>query len=336
MTGSLDRAAISAVDTTGQLAEVLDLPVHLRDALWRVDSAEVQPATSGGLVVAGMGGSAIGGRLARAVIGARATRPIVIAAGYELPSWIDDTWTVLLSSYSGRTEETLACWEAAGRIGARRIVTTTGGALAEAARSDGVPVIPIPGGFQPRATVGYSTAIALEVAALSGVAPSLRAEIDAAAVICEGVDAVDRGMLDLAEKIGDRIPLVIGAELTAPVAYRWKCQINENAKRAAFSSELPEHNHNEIEAWDERLAPIFLADPATHARTQRRFEITAGVAGRVTGSPNTVLVGGATRAERLFHLVLLGDLLSIYLAVLDGTDPATIDSIDLVKSALAG
>ena len=135
-----------------------------------MESANLEPHDSpGGLVVAGMGGSAIGGALARAVLGDRASRPIVIARDYALPPWTTPDTTVLCASYSGNTEETLAAYEAAGALGARRIVCTTGGKLAERARADGVPVIPLPGGFQPRAAVGYSLVVALEVAALCGV-----------------------------------------------------------------------------------------------------------------------------------------------------------------------
>src|SRR4051795_3931114 len=176
---TLDADALRSVDPTGQLAEVLDLPAHLRDALWRVESAGIAPRQSAGLVIAGMGGSAVGGGLARAARGPREQRPIVVVRDYDLPSWVDSDWTVLLSSYSGSTEETLACWDAATAAGARRIVATTGGALGERAREAGVPVIPIPADFQPRAAVGYSTVIALEVAAAAGAAPSLRDEIEA-------------------------------------------------------------------------------------------------------------------------------------------------------------
>nr|MBA2512880.1 bifunctional phosphoglucose/phosphomannose isomerase [Solirubrobacterales bacterium] len=114
----LGRDAVAAVDTTAQVAEILDLPTHLRDALWRVDSAGLRRApASGGLVVAGMGGSGIGGRLAIAALGPRARRPMSVAAGYSLPPWTGAQTTVLCSSYSGATEETLACYDAAGVLG---------------------------------------------------------------------------------------------------------------------------------------------------------------------------------------------------------------------------
>ena len=123
---------------------------------------------SSGLVVAGMGGSAIGGALARAALGDQLTRPIFVTRAYGLPTWTTPDTMVLCASYSGNTEETLACFESAGALGAQRIAVTTGGRLAEMAREEGVPVIPIPGGFQPRAAVAYMIVAALEVAALSG------------------------------------------------------------------------------------------------------------------------------------------------------------------------
>ncbi len=143
--GELSRAAIAQVDPSDQLGDVLALPEHLRDALWRADSAIMQDwDTPAGLVVAGMGGSAIGGALARAALGDHASRPIFVTRAYGLPTWTTPETMVLLASYSGETEETLACYESAGALGAKRTVVTTGGRLAEMAREDGVPVIPLP------------------------------------------------------------------------------------------------------------------------------------------------------------------------------------------------
>jgi len=166
---SLARAAVAEIDVSRQIDEVLGLPDQLRDALWRVESAGLRPHDSpGGLVVAGTGGSSIGGALARAVLGDRASRPIVPARGYELPAWTTPETTVLCVSYSGDTEETLAVYEGAMALGAHTIVMTTGGRLATRARTDGVPVIPVPGGFQARAAVAYALVVALEVAGLCG------------------------------------------------------------------------------------------------------------------------------------------------------------------------
>ena len=169
------------------LDDVLAIPDHLRDALWRVESARLERADSAGLVVCGMGGSAIGGDLAAAVLGERLTRPLVTVRGYVLPTWVSSDWTVLCSSYSGDTEETLACFEAATAVGARRIVVGTGGTLVDSAREDGVPVVGLPGILQPRAAVAYMVVAAIEVAAMAGAAPRIETEVEAAAAHLESL-----------------------------------------------------------------------------------------------------------------------------------------------------
>jgi glucose/mannose-6-phosphate isomerase len=343
---SLDRQAVAAVDSTNQVDEIVGLPDHLRDALWRVDSAAIAPREApGGLVVAGMGGSAVGGRLAAGALGSRLLRPLVVSDGYTLPSWVGPETLVLCSSYSGSTEETLAAYDDAAGRGAQRIAVTTGGPLAERARRDGVPVIPVPGGFQPRAAVGYSLVAALEAAAVCGAAPSLRDEVEAAASLAErlaaewGPDGPEDGEAKaLARRLDGTIPVIAGAELAAAAAYRWKCQINENAGLPAFASVLPELDHNEVVGWpaaDGRLSAVFLEDPGAHPRNRLRSELTAEQAAAGAAVVERVTARGETPTERLVSLVLLGDLVSLYLAILRGEDPASIPPIDALKAALA-
>jgi glucose/mannose-6-phosphate isomerase len=339
---ALDRGTIVAGDPTRQIDDILGIADHLRDAQWKVESAALAPVdSSGGLIVAGMGGSAVGGRLACAAIGDRASRPILLAGGYELPRWVDSRWTVLCSSYSGATEETLALYDHAGEKGANRIVTTTGGPLAERARADGVPVIPVAGGFQPRAAVGYALVSAMEVAALCGAAPSLRDEVEAAATLAErlavewGPDA-DGEAQALARALAGSAAVVAGAQLTGPVAYRWKTQLNENAKVHAFASDIPELDHNEIEGWNvpDGFSAVFLEDSDLHPRVRRRFEVTAEIIERAGAAVHRVAARGETRTERVVSLVLLGDLVSLYVGILRGVDPAEISLLNEVKAAL--
>src|SRR5262245_27210954 len=115
MIQELSREEIARVDSSGQLDDVLGMPEHLRDALWRVESAIMQDwDTSAGLVVAGMGGSAIGGALARAALSDHATRPIFVTRAYGLPPWTTPETMVMCASYSGDNEETMACYESDG------------------------------------------------------------------------------------------------------------------------------------------------------------------------------------------------------------------------------
>jgi glucose/mannose-6-phosphate isomerase len=329
----LSVEAVAAVDSTNLVGDVLDLPSQLRDALWRVESAMLEPIDApGGLVVAGMGGSAIGGALARSALGDQASRGIVVTRSYGLPAWTSPEVTVLCSSYSGNTEETLACYEAAGALGARRLVVTTGGALAEHARADMVPVIPLPGGLQPRAAVAYMTVAALEVAGLCGVEPVTERW---------GPGGKEEAApKQVARALDGTITSIVGAGPTIPVAYRWKTQLNENAKVPAYSHELPELDHNEIVGWDgtEGLGPfaaVFLDDTDLHPRERRRIALTRELIAP-SATETFVLEGeGETTLARIFSLVLLGDLVSVYRAVLRGTDPAPVVVIEELKARMA-
>jgi glucose/mannose-6-phosphate isomerase len=347
-TGQLDGGAIAEVDRSSQIADVTGLPEQLRDALWRVESAGIAPVDApGGLIVAGMGGSAVGGLLARAALGDRASRPIVVARGYELPPWATPDTMVLCSSYSGDTEETLACYDAATALGAPRVVATTGGRLAEAARADGVPLIPLPAGFQPRAAVAYMVVSALEVAAACGSGPSVRSEVDVAAAHSErlveewGPAAPEDSLAkSLARELHATVPQVAGAGLTASVAYRWKTQVNENAKVPAFAHELPELDHNEVVGWtgasdQGRFSAVFLSDCDQPPRTRQRIELTRELIEPDAASTHVVESRGESPTERMLSLVLLGDLVSLYLAVLRGVDPTPVEVIERLKAALA-
>jgi glucose/mannose-6-phosphate isomerase len=271
----------------------------------------------------------------------------MLARGYALPAWTTPDTTVLCASYSGNTEETLAVYEAAGALGARRIVATTGGKLAEGARADGVPVIPLPGGFQPRAAVAYSLVVALEVAGICGAGDRLHAEIDVAAAHAEelvqewGPDGADDSLAKtLARGLHGTVPQIAGAGLTAPIAYRWKTQFNENAKTPCFAHDLPELDHNEIVGWAGarelgRFSAVFLDDSDLHPRVRQRIELTRGLIAAEAAATYRVESVGGNATERLISLVLLGDLVSLYLAILRGVDPTPVELIDRLKSALA-
>ncbi|MDP9189771.1 MAG: bifunctional phosphoglucose/phosphomannose isomerase, partial [Actinomycetota bacterium] len=211
-------AEIRARDAEGLLDTVLAIPDHLRDALWRIESARLAPMPdASAAIVCGMGGSAIGGDLAAAALGDLLTKPLLTVRGYELPSWAPAGAAVLCSSYSGNTEETLACYAAAEALGAARVVATTGGELAASARRDGVPVIGLPSGMPPRAAVGYMFCVAAELASLAQAAPGIRTEIDAAAAQLESrAGAIAARAAELAEQLGDAVPVVYGAGPTSP------------------------------------------------------------------------------------------------------------------------
>lgn len=337
---------IAAIDPQDMLGDVLAQPHQVEDAMWRSDSAGVpRRYMPGGLVVCGMGGSAIGGDLARAAIGDRAGRPLRVVRGYDLVPWMAGDALVVCSSYSGNTEETLACFERAGELEAPRVVVTTGGELAAGAREAGVPVIGVPSGMQPRAAVVYMTIATLHCAAAAGVCDPLTSEVEGAAALLGslagewGPDADDSTEAKaLARALSGSVPIVYGAGLTASVARRWKTQINENVKQPAFSAVLPEANHNDICAWERseelgRFSAVLLDDSDLHPRLRRRIELTSDVVGK---HGHVASSRGAAALERVLSLVFLGDLVSVYLAVLAGVDPTPVDVLERFKGELAG
>jgi glucose/mannose-6-phosphate isomerase len=262
--------------------------------------------------------------------------------GYSLSPVTPPDRVILCSSYSGDTEETIACYDAAAALGAFRIVASTGGGLTESARRDGVPVIGIPAGLQPRVAVGYMFVAAAEVARIAGAGESLRSEIDSAAAHLERMrEALCERADEIAERIRGSVPVIAGCGLTAPVAYRWKCQVNEMAKWPAFSHGLPELDHNEIVGWEGagsdgagRFSAILLTDSDQHPRVRERFELTAELIEPYADEVITVVTEGETRTERLLWAVSLGDLVSLALAGIRGVDPGPVEVIETLKDRL--
>jgi glucose/mannose-6-phosphate isomerase len=205
----------------------------------------------------------------------------------------------------------------------------------------------VAGGLQPRAGVAYMTVAALQVAALTGAAPRVTSEIDVAAEHLEALvmewgpeGAEDSLAKSLARSLHGSVPVLAGAGLTEPIAYRWKTQINENAKIPAFAHALPELDHNEIVGWAGaaelgRFAAVFLYDADTHPRVKQRIDLTREIIGEQATTTHIVPSRGQTTVERVFSLVLLGDLVSVYLAVLRGVDPTPVDAIERLKDELA-
>jgi glucose/mannose-6-phosphate isomerase len=342
----LSRAAIAAVDAHGMLEAILDQPAHLHDALRRAREAEVPAGhCPREILVCGMGGSAIGGDLAAAALAGAARAQLRTLRDYEPDSWVDDESLAICASYSGNTEETLSCYDGAGAAGARRVAITAGGELQRRAQADGVPVISVPPGLQPRAAVCYMLVSVLHCAARSDAAPDLTAEVPAVSValfrhaVDWGPDAGDHSLAKrLARGLHATLPVVYGAGPTVPVALRWKAQLNENPKLAAFQGALPEVDHNEICAWEDAgragACAVFLQDEDQHARIRRRVDLTANAVMRAGAPVIRVSSIGTTRLERLMSLVFLGDLVSLYLAVLRGVDPTPVEAIERFKRAL--
>ena len=344
---ALSPARIAEVDRRGMAELIVTQPEQLVDALRRVRSVGLpHHELAGGLVVCGMGGSAIGADLAGAVLSGRARRPLRAVRDYRLDSWLDGDTLAVCASYSGNTEETLACYEQARARGLARIAITTGGKLGEWAHADGIPVIPLPPGMQPRASVVYMIVSVLACAEACGVVDDMGSEIERAvrphAELAEELGPTSSetsAAKALALRLRGTIPIIYGAGVTAAAAARWKAQLNENAGMHAFASALPEADHNEICAWGTEppapLSAVFLADRLLDVRMRRRMQLTAEEAATTAMDVVYAETRGRTPFERVLSLVLMGDLVSLYLAVLDGVDPTPVPAIERLKASLA-
>jgi glucose/mannose-6-phosphate isomerase len=301
------------------------------------------------VVLAGLGGSAIGGDLLRVMVARQARVPFAVCRDYNLPACVDRQTLVFLTSYSGNTEETLSAYRLAGERGAVRIAVTTGGRLAEMAAGDGVPVLRVPPGLPPRSAIGYTFLPALVLLERLGVIGHQEGYGELLAVLRShreefgpSAPVSQNRAKDLAVRLHGKIPVIYGVSgTTEVVATRWKGQCNENAKCLAYWNVYPELNHNELvgfEAPPELLRSLFLVhlrDVTDHARVQARMEIVKGLLAEKVGGLAEFSGQGETLLARLFSLIYLGDFASVYLSLLYGINPKPVQVIDYLKQELA-
>jgi glucose/mannose-6-phosphate isomerase len=355
----LGPARAAEIDVSGMFAEVAGLPRQLREgyesARARLAGAflgtfpAIPPAEPTGVALCGMGGSAIGADLVLACLTGLPV-PATVVRGYALPEWVGPETLVIVVSYSGGTEEALACVAQARARGCAPVCVSSGGSLAAFAEAEGLPLVLVPGGGQPRAAVGSLSMPLLATLEAAGLCAEHAADVAGAAAQLDADDAVlapgspvDQNPAKvLARRLHQRLAVVYGAGPTTPVARRWKGQINENAKAPAFFNELPELDHNELMGWTSlphvtsSTVALFLLDDSAEVRLARRAELTACAYEARGVSTELVAARGASRLARLFSLVQLGDYVSCYRALMYGVDPTPVDAIQALKASLAG
>jgi len=299
------------------------------------------------VVILGMGGSGIAGDIVTAVAGPLMSVPITVVKGYEAPSFMGTGTLCFAVSYSGNTEETLEAAQGAVETGAQLVVLSTGGALGALAEASAAPHVVLPDIPMPRAGVGAVSIPILGVLERVGMFPGGRSYIAAAleqltrrrdALINDGSSAQL-----LARAIGRTIPVVYGGDaLGAVAAYRFKCQVNENAKAPAFSGTLPEMCHNEICGWGQHgdmtrqvMTVVRFRHDFEHPQVARRFDLTFDILDEVVHAVTDVEAEGDGPLAQLFDLIIQGDFVSLHLAADAGVDPGPIPVLLDLKAALA-
>lgn len=346
-----DRKEISRLDPGGMLALVQRLGAMTTDGWAAVSDLPLPTVSPSAVVVTGMGGSAIGGDILHALLAPIASVPVITVRDYRLPAFVGRDTLVFACSYSGDTEETLAAYRLAHAAGAAVVAVTSGGALADLAAVDGNPVVRVPVGLPPRAALPYLLMPLLRVTGRLGIGGVTDPEVHEAATV----------LGELAELWGPETPsgrnpakaLAVAMEGAVPVVYasspqfepvarRWKTQLNENSKAFACWGTFPELNHNEMVGWEgvlgghPRLHAVLLRDRDEEARSALRVEITRDLPLRRACGITEVWSQGNSLLSRLLSLVLFGDLVSVYMALLVGVDPTPVEIITETKRRLGG
>lgn len=340
------------LDPHGLYERIATLPDQIELAWSAASELELPSAyrSAEHIVVLGMGGSGVGGGLLQALardVGARV--PVSVVRGYTVPAFATERTLVLASSNSGNTEETLSAFEEAVDAGAMCVAITTGGRLLEIAHQRRFPALTFKWQGEPRSALGWSTASLLAITGALGLLPDLTGDVGPALVAMrELANACARDVPEgnnpakqLARRLAGTVPVIIGAQALAPVAYRWRTQVNENAKSWAIADELPEMNHNAPLGYRapagllRLLRVVLLRHAAMHPRIVLRVDATvlqlkdAGVAAEVVEVP------GASVLAQMLWAIQLGDLASYYLGLLYEVEPSPMAALDWLKAYMA-
>ncbi len=341
---------IRATDPKGMYDWIAGFPAQMEEAITigRAFKPRYRAKQFTSIVLSGLGGSAIGGDLLRTFLADRMKIPFIVNRNYDLPAFAGPKTLVIISSYSGNTEETISAHKDAVRRKAKVLCISTNGVTATLAKKHRQPCITIPGGLSPRAALGYSFFPLLIALRSMGFAKVTDAEIREAVTVLKKLSppwsdpaSPDNAPLALAKRLYGKLPVIYSStERLDAINVRWKGQINENAKQLAGGHVLPEMNHNELVGWKhlpellKTTHVIFLRDTGTHRRVALREDLTRDWIAPLAGGMTEVNSTGRGALARMFSLIHYGDWVSLYLAVLNGEDPEPVRAINALKDSL--
>ncbi|MCS6987915.1 MAG: bifunctional phosphoglucose/phosphomannose isomerase [Chloroherpetonaceae bacterium] len=347
---SISEKTIRAIDKAQMSLRIQNLYQQFETEFVTLNSrAKISKSKTKNIVVTGLGGSAIGGDLMRAYLSEECDVPILVNRNYALPAFVNSSSLVIVSSYSGNTEETISAYQDAMRRKAQIVCITSGGKVEELALTHRHYLVKIPAGAPPRAAIGYLFAPMLETLAKFGFIADKKSDIAETAQYLKEksrayADFKRKGNLAvaIAKKCYGKLPIIYASDdVASAVAARWKGQICENAKTLAYANVFPELNHNELVGWNQypdllkRTVVIMLHDEGDRPRNAFRMRVTKSIVKKCASSVIDVESEGKSLLARLFSLILLGDWVSYYLAILNGVDPTPVEAIDFLKQALS-
>jgi glucose/mannose-6-phosphate isomerase len=346
-----DLAIFQQLDSQNMIEQINNLPQQLSDA-WEQGMAQALPAMEGlqNILIAGMGGSAIGADLLAAYAAPLCPLPIYVHRDYDLPAWVRGAQTLVIAvSHSGNTEETLSAFQQAQTLGCRILVVSTGGKLAQLGVESNNPVWLFAHSGQPRAAVGFTFGLLLAALHRLGLLPDPSAALEEALQamrsqqvnLLREVPAARNPAKRMAGQLVGRAVVVFGADYMAPVARRWKSQISEIAKAWGQFEFLPEADHNTLAGLNhperllDQLIAIFLTAPENNPRNQLRLEFTRQIFMTQGINTDTIQARGAGSLAHIWTAMHFGDYTSYYLAAAYGEDPTPVEALTALKNALS-
>ncbi|MCW3078555.1 MAG: Bifunctional phosphoglucose/phosphomannose isomerase [Bacteroidetes bacterium] len=299
-----------------------------------------QSANIHNILITGLGGSGIGGTLVMELISDTCKVPITINKDYFLPAFVNENTLVIISSYSGNTEETLSAMQQAISKKAQVACVTSGGKVMELAKQHKFDCIEIPGGKPPRSCIGYSLVQLIKVLVAKGFAPqSLLTDLDNTITLLDKENtAIKTESEAIAKKLFNKIPVIYSLGSCEGAAVRFRQQINENSKMLCWHNVFPEMNHNELVGWttkNDNISVITFHTSFDYARTKKRYEVCKPLFEKYSNSVTDITAKGTSKLEQFFYLINMGDWISCYLADLKGIDPVEVNVIDHLKGELA-
>lgn len=315
-------------------------PAQLNEALAIASKANLHPLKTpvSKVIICGLGGSGIGGTLVKEILFNQARVPVEVIKHYTLPSYLDEHCLVICSSYSGNTEETLESCSIAQNKNAKVVCVTSGGKLLKMAKENGDDYILLPGGMPPRTCLGYSLTQLLHILSHYGFSESTHKHIESAAeLLIREQEHIKNDAAAIAERIGDKLPVIYSSALHEGVAIRLRQQFNENAKILSWHHVIPEMNHNELVGWShpyENLAVILFTDKNENPRNKLRIEFCKRIFYIYASELIEIPGKGTNEIEKKFYWIHLGDWISLYLSEHRKVDAMEVNIIDKLKHEL--
>lgn len=292
------------------------------------------------VLICGLGGSGIGGSIVSELVVGNANVPINVTKGYFIPAYVGKNTLIIISSYSGNTEETINCMELAMAKGAKIVAITSGGKVLEICKENNFDCIVVPGGMPPRSCLGYSLTQLFFVLGFNKViANDFKKHLESAINLIDKEEAaIVSDAKVIADKLFGKIPVIYATTYNEGIAIRFRQQLNENAKILCWHHIIPEMNHNELVGWTQKnddLSVLIFLDKDEYSRNLARVDINKDVIKKYTSNITEVYSKGSSTLEKAIYFIHLGDWISVLLAEARGVDAVEVNVINHLKSKLS-